>query len=129
MPHYSGATLTFILGTLVVMPRTSVAQVPQRIDLSLAAGPSPYDLSGTGTGRAAGIRVDWQPLGWLVVQPGMGFFSYDSQFSNRTSYLFPELSLQAQARVVLASGHSLAPAGAGRCPSLVMRRRSLRCTR
>jgi hypothetical protein len=100
MPHISlGATLGFILAALSMMARTSVAQVPQRIDLSLVAGPSPYDLSGTGTGLAAGLRVDWQPLRWLVVEPGLGFFSYNSQFDDRTSLLFPELSLQAQARL------------------------------
>jgi hypothetical protein len=31
-----------------------------------------------------------------VIEPGVGFFSYNSQFDIRTSYLFPELSVQGQ---------------------------------
>ena len=74
------------------------AQHPSRLDLGVAAGPSPYDLSGTGTGFAAGIRAPWQAQSWLVIEPGAGFLSYRSQFEDRTSYLFPELSIQGQLR-------------------------------
>ena len=76
-----------------------VAQQLPRLDLGVAAGPSPYDLSGTGTGFAAGIRAPWQASRWLVIEPGIGFLSYNSQFDTRTSYLFPELSIQGQLRV------------------------------
>jgi hypothetical protein len=43
------------------------------------------------------MRADWQPVSWLVIEPGVGFFTYESQFADRTTFLFPELSVQAQA--------------------------------
>jgi hypothetical protein len=72
------------------------AQEMTRIDLGVAVGLSPYDLSGTGTGIAAAVRGGWQPRSWLVIEPGVGFFSYISQADIRSIYLFPELSLQGQ---------------------------------
>ncbi len=64
--------------------------------LSLAAGPSSYDLSGTGTSLAVAAQNAWELLPALVVEPGLTFFSYEAQFADRVSYLFPEISIQAQ---------------------------------
>lgn len=87
--------LALVLG-VAAMANRAVAQQASRIDLGIAAGPSPYDLSGTGTAFAAGIRAPWQAQRWLVIEPGVGFLSYDEQFGDRITYLFPELSLQGQ---------------------------------
>ena len=38
----------------------------------------------------------WELLPALIVEPGLTFFSYTAQFADRVSYLFPELSIQAQ---------------------------------
>jgi hypothetical protein len=55
--------------------------------LSGLAGPSPYDLSGTGTGFVAALELTWRPASGLVVEPGMTYFTYESQFSERIHYL------------------------------------------
>ena len=70
----------------------------RRTAISLLAGPSPYDLNGTGTGFAAALRVD-VPVGRvLIVEPGIGFFRYrPTTGSSSISYLLPEVSLQLQA--------------------------------
>jgi hypothetical protein len=78
---------------------SAYAQQSTRLDLAIAAGPTPYDLSGTGTALGAGIRAPWQVQTWLIIEPGVGFLSYESQFVDQTSYLFPELSVQGQFRL------------------------------
>lgn len=77
----------------LVHPRTAA---PQDLALGIAVGPSPYDLSGTGTGAAGAVLLAWAPVRGLVVEPGVTVFSYRSQFDQRTTWLFPELSIQGE---------------------------------
>ena len=91
--------LALIFAATMAMTSPASAQEPARLDVGVAAGPAPYDLSGTGTGFAAAIRGPWQPRSWLVIEPSVGLFSYNSQFDARTIYLFPELSVQGQVRL------------------------------
>jgi hypothetical protein len=68
----------------------------QDLAIGVAVGPSPYDLSGTGTGAAGAVLLAWAPLRGLVVEPGVTVFTYRSQFDERTTLLFPELSVQGE---------------------------------
>jgi len=68
----------------------------QDLAIGVAVGPSPYDLSGTGTGVAGAVLLAWAPLRGLVVEPGVTVFTYRSQFDERTTLLFPELSIQGE---------------------------------
>ena len=77
-------------------PTSTAAQEGQPVTLSVAAGPSAYDLSGTGTSFAVATHGAWQLLPALLVEPGLTFFGYEAQFADRVSYLFPEVSIQAQ---------------------------------
>jgi hypothetical protein len=79
--------------------------------LAIAAGPSPYDLAGTGTGGAGAAFLVWRPVRGLVVEPGLTVFGYRSQFGERTTLLFPELSLQGE--LVLGSFRPFLGGGAG----------------
>jgi hypothetical protein len=88
--------LAFALGVGAPLVSLAFGQQVPRLDVGVAAGPLPYDLSGTGTGFAASIRAPWQARRWLVIEPSVGVFSYNSQFDIRSSYLFPELSIQGQ---------------------------------
>ncbi|HKU62347.1 MAG TPA: hypothetical protein VJQ44_14070 [Gemmatimonadales bacterium] len=88
-------------GLLIVMaafvaPASTDAQVSRPLTFSVAAGPSVFDLSGTGTSFAVAAQGAWEVLPALVVEPGLTFFSYEAQFADRVSYLFPELSIQVQ---------------------------------
>jgi hypothetical protein len=67
-----------------------------RLALGVAAGPSPYDLSGTGTGITAAALLAWRPSRGLVVEPALGVFSYTSQFDERTILLLPEIGVQGE---------------------------------
>jgi hypothetical protein len=82
-----------------------------RLALGIAAGPSPYDLAGTGTGTAAGGFLAWRPARGLVVEPGLTVFSYRSQFDERTNLVFPELSIQGE--LVLGRFRPFLGGGAG----------------
>ena len=73
-----------------------MAQTGSRLTLSGLAGPSPYDLSGTGTGFAAALEFNWRPTPGLVIEPGLTYFTYESQFSERIHYLMNELSVQGE---------------------------------
>jgi hypothetical protein len=67
-----------------------------RTAISVLAGPSPYDLAGTGTGFAAAVRVDVPSGRILIIEPGVGFFRYRNDADRTVSYILPELSLQVQ---------------------------------
>jgi hypothetical protein len=90
--------IAFVLAASASTARQMFAQQLPKLGLGIVAGPVIYDLSGNGTGFGAGIRVPWQAQTWLIVEPGVGFLSYNNQFDVHTSYLFPELSLQGQLR-------------------------------
>ncbi len=69
-------------------------------ETAFLAGPSPYDLSGTGTGFAAMLGfTSHVTRRVLILEPTIGYFTYRTQFGRRSHWLFPELSLQAEARV------------------------------
>jgi hypothetical protein len=80
----------------LLAPVTALAQTGSRLTLSGLAGPSPYDLSGTGTGFAAALELSWRPTRGLVIEPGLTYFTYQSQFSEQIHYLMNELSVQGE---------------------------------
>jgi hypothetical protein len=87
-----------VAAALVGVPLTFLstpwlAQAPShpRLILSLLAGPSPYDLSGTGTGFAAGAWVDYPVRSFFLVEAGIGDFRYDPQTGTHVTYLLPEV--------------------------------------
>ena len=86
---------------LAAAPSSAIAQGGRApTETALILGPSPYDLSGTGTGFAVNAGIAVPVLRQvLILEPSLGIFTYSSQFGNRTHWLFPELSLQAQARL------------------------------
>lgn len=69
---------------------------PPRPTFTVIAGPSIYDLSGTGTAGFAAIRVDVPAGRVFVIEPGLGVFRYTAQTDETLTYLFPEVSFQAQ---------------------------------
>jgi len=99
MARFSGfLVLVFVLAAA---PSSAVAQGGRSpSETSLILGPSPYDLSGTGTGFAVNIGITVPMLRQiLILEPSLGIFTYSSQLGNRTHWLFPELGLQAQAHL------------------------------
>lgn len=96
MRTFAVGCLLLALVLMLPQPRPAAAQATRPAAVSLAVGPSEYDLSGTGTSVAAAAGLAWEVLPALVVEPGLTFFTYKAQFQERVSFLFPELSVQAQ---------------------------------
>ena len=85
-----------LAGAGLLAPASAPAQTGSRLTLSGLAGPSPYDLSGTGTGFAAALEFNWRPTPGLVIEPGVTYFTYKSQFPEQIHYLMNELSIQGE---------------------------------
>lgn len=84
-----------VLAILTVLPAPAAAQQPERA-LMVIAGPSQYDLGGTGTAPFGAVRLAL-PLGrTFVFEPGLTYLSYTSQFDPRIHHILPEAQLQAQ---------------------------------
>jgi hypothetical protein len=78
-------------------PQVPDDDVSTRYSVSFMAGPSSYDLVGTGTGVAGTVRFD-APSGRIVIfEPGVTFFHYTGEFGNGITYVIPEVSFQIQA--------------------------------
>jgi hypothetical protein len=76
---------------LAIAPSFAAAQTGDVWTASLMAGPSSYDLDGTGTSFAAAMHVayQWEPA--IVVEAGMTYFRYRDPYN---PILFPEFSVQ-----------------------------------
>lgn len=94
---FCGERRSFLAITIVFLilfgSRVAPAQ-SARTDYSASVGASPYDLSGTGTASVFGLAMDTELAPFLLVESGIRFFSYKSQFSDRISYLLPEFSIK-----------------------------------
>lgn len=81
---------------------------------SVMIGPSRYDLGGTGTGFSlnAGFTI---PLVRRVIylEPSLGVLRYTTQFGNRSTWMFPELTVQGQHRLGIVRPYLGAGLGAG----------------
>ncbi len=103
----------FASASILALALCSSATAQERIRpvLSLSAGPSPYDLSGTGTGLAIAGRVALPIQPYLIVEPGLVYFGYTTQFGTDFGFLLLELSVQAVAP--LGPVHPYLGAGVG----------------
>ena len=105
-------TLLMLIAVALGGSRVAAQQPPaSKVSLSLLTGPSPYDLSGVGTGFAAGAWVDYRLKPWLLAEGGVGYFRYTEQFGSRVTFLLPEVGLRAG--VPLGSAFPFIGIGAG----------------
>jgi len=93
--NFQGPAVAALLG--LTLSGLAHAQGGPGPETSVVAGPSPYDLSGNGTGLAINAGLAFRPARALVVEPGLGFFTYRNDFGQRSHWFFPELSVQAEA--------------------------------
>lgn len=81
------------VGALALSPWMAAAQESGRA-VSVLAGPSQYDLSGTGTTPFGTVRLDLPVERRLVLEPAFTYMSYESQAGARTHHMLPEAQLQ-----------------------------------
>jgi hypothetical protein len=94
------------LGTLVLSPARGAAQRDgsdtaasrhaHTTTVSLIAGATQFDLSGTGTTAIVGARGDVELNRWFLGELGFSAIRPTEQFRSRSTYVFPEVQLQAQ---------------------------------
>jgi hypothetical protein len=88
-----------VLGMVCAIPSQAQRSLPAprpRPQVTFMAGPSSYDLGGTGTSAFGAVRFD-VPVGLVfILEPGVANFRYPAQSSDHITYLFPEVSVQAQ---------------------------------
>jgi opacity protein-like surface antigen len=96
--------LSLILLASAVAPDTAEAQVQQSSGraLAVAGGVVQYDLSGTGTTAFGAVRLDVPLTSVVLLEPGLSFSRYGTQFGPSVSLLFPEVQLQVQGRGVVS---------------------------
>jgi hypothetical protein len=75
--------------------------VPQAISaqtraLAVVGGAWQYDLSGTGTSGFGGLRLELPVSRTFLIEPGLTYASYSTQFDQGVSYLLPEVQAQLQ---------------------------------
>lgn len=81
---------------LALAPALSAAQTARRPALSVGAGVSQYDLSGTGTAPMLSARVDYPLRRALLLEAGLSAARPEQQFGGRSTLLVPELGVQLQ---------------------------------
>ena len=84
------AVLAFLTG---VTPQIGVGQGRA---LALVGGAWEYDLSGTGTSGFGGLRLELPVDRFLVIEPGLAYANYSTQFEQGVNYLLPEIQAQIQ---------------------------------
>ncbi len=109
----------FVAGIAVLLAAEAQAQRPpvgRAVgQVSAVFGPSPYDLSGTGTGLALNVGFAYRPLRRiLVLETNLGYFRYTAQFGTRIIWLFPEISVAAEAHLGRFSPYLGGGVGRGR---------------
>ncbi|MBI4421780.1 MAG: hypothetical protein HY560_13225 [Gemmatimonadetes bacterium] len=86
-----------VLVAATVAPAGAQGRAPSF--LSISAGATQYDLSGTGTTYVIAARIDGAIGSYGIFEPGVTFLSYEPDFGGRLNYLLPEISFQGQVYV------------------------------
>jgi hypothetical protein len=92
---YCPSALALFAAAVFVAPCGAQESQEPRPILSVLAGPSPYDLSGTGTGFAVGAWVSCPVWPFLLLEGGSGYFRYTAQGGSAVAYLLPEVGFRA----------------------------------
>lgn len=85
--------LTALSAIALTLPAAAQIGAP-RPSISLLAGATSYDLSGTGSAFAGGVFADYPLVRFLRAEAGAGFVRYEPQGGTTTSLLFPEIGLR-----------------------------------
>lgn len=88
------------LALLLALPTIAAAQDATRDPfgpaLYLGGGASSYDLSGTGTAPVGSLLFAVPVSRMFVVEPAVGYLTYDAQVGVRVHHVTPEIQLQVQ---------------------------------
>ena len=97
-PRTTAAALLLLVAA--VPGRATAQREGGRTEAGVMIGPTRYDLAGAGTGFSlhAGFSI---PLSGrtVLLEPGLGILAYTTEFGNRSSWMFPELTVQVQQRL------------------------------
>lgn len=89
----AGVWSAVMMAAVVAVPTNMAAQESDRF-VGISAGPSQYDLSGTGTEAAFGLRFETPLNPWLVFETAVTHLEYKSQSRVTVRHVFPEAQVQ-----------------------------------
>jgi hypothetical protein len=92
-------TISLVLVVALASITDTVAQTASRPTASLLVGPSPYDLSGTGTGFTIGAWIDYPVFSFLRIEGGSAYFQYTTPYGTGYRYLLPEVGFRLGAPI------------------------------
>jgi hypothetical protein len=96
MTRWFPAAPVFFL--LAALPAAALAQGDgPTSEAGVMIGPTRYDLAGTGTGFSLHAGFTF-PLSrrTVLIEPGLGILAYSDASGKRSSWMFPELTVQVQ---------------------------------
>ena len=104
-----------VIVLLAALTRPSVGQGRA---LAVVGGAWEYDLSGTGTSGFGGLRLELPIHRVFLIEPGLTYARYSTQFDSGVNYLIPEVQGQVQipgrwVRPFLGAGLGVAYAWSG----------------
>lgn len=108
LPRVPGASLSgrqspravtlVVTAILVLLGALSLRPLAGQSDLGFgfAAGVGAYDLSGDGTEAVLGGGLEVGLGSVVLIEPGLRYFRYETQFDEDVGFLLPEVSVQAR---------------------------------
>jgi hypothetical protein len=85
-----------LASVLIAVLGVQRASAQDGLRLTLAAGVSEFDLSGTGTSFTAAARLDGEVTELLILEGSVGVSFPDQQFGDTTTFVVPEVQVQVQ---------------------------------
>lgn len=92
MKKVIGPVLALVLSAAIAPSSGSAQQTDEAV--SLLAGPSEYDLAGTGIAPFVAARLDLPVGRRFLVEPGVTYMWYECQGGDRIRHVLPEAQLQ-----------------------------------
>jgi hypothetical protein len=96
MMHRLAPAATLLAIALAAAPAAAQSPRALRPAVSVSAGVSQFDLSGTGTAPLVALRGDYPLLRALLVEAGVSVARPEQQFGGTTTFVIPEVALQLQ---------------------------------
>lgn len=88
------SSLVLTCAMLLALPAASTCQNYPRVEVALTGGPAKFDFGAVGWTQVYAVRLPFNLIRWVVIEPGLTSFDYRDVFGRDHWYLVPEVQLQ-----------------------------------